>query len=216
MRYHHPVANYKHLSFPSGDVSQWFGENSNLYSRWGLAGHNGIDIVRPHGTALHAVEDGIVLDVRNDPEGFGKHVRFISKEQNDDSTYNEWTYGHNHKNLVSVGDEITGGQTIALMGNTGFVVSGDTPFWEHNPFAGTHLHIGVRKVKRVKRGGWTYPESDIRLQTQNHSNGYRGAVDPWRYLQQSGGNQKSYIRSIQNATIGLLNRLIDRYNDKTS
>ena len=212
MRYHHPVANYKHLSYPQGDVTQWFAENPTLYSRLGLAGHNGIDIVRPHGTALHAIEDAVVLAVNDDPGGFGKHIRLVSTEQNDDGTFNEWVYGHNSQNLVKVGQEVRGGEVIALMGNTGFVVSSQNAngFWNFNPYAGTHLHIGVRKVRRVKSGGWTYPESTIRISVQNNGNGFRGRIDPWRHLFQSGGNTTSTIRELRLTAISLLNSLLNK------
>jgi len=75
-------------------------------------------------------------------------------------------------------NKVKEGQAIATMGNTGFVVSGNTPFWKNNPYAGTHLHLGLRYVKRPKTGGWTYPGSKVRLSVVNANNGYKGAVDP--------------------------------------
>jgi murein DD-endopeptidase MepM/ murein hydrolase activator NlpD len=170
---------------PRGDVTQWFGENPALYAQFGINGHNGIDLVRPHGEPLFAIEDADVVDVKNDPWGYGKHIRLVSRTPDSQGLYNEWTYGHNSENYVKQGDEVQAGQHIADMGNTGFVVSNSTGngFWKVNPFAGTHLHLGLRKVKRLKTGGWTYPGSSIRLQTQNYSNGYKGSIDPRPLLQ---------------------------------
>jgi murein DD-endopeptidase MepM/ murein hydrolase activator NlpD len=148
----------------------------------GLAGHNGTDHVAPHGSDMFAVEDGTVIEMKDDPKGFGKHVRFISNEKDADGHFHEWTYGHCHTIFVNVGDEVYAGQKIATMGNTGFVVSGNTPFWKTNPFAGTHLHLGLRLMKRPKRGGWTYPQSAIRVDVLNYNNGFKGALDPSPYL----------------------------------
>lgn len=167
---------------PKGDVTQYFAENPALYAHMGLAGHNGIDIVRPHGELMYAIEDCTVVSVKDDPAGFGKNIRMISKAKDENGNHRLWTYAHNSKNLVKQNDEVREGQGIALMGNTGFVVSGATPFWKHNPYAGTHLHLGLRLVKLPKRGGWSYPGSDIRLTVQNHGNGYLGSINPLPYL----------------------------------
>lgn len=173
-----PVKGLRINKFPDGDFTQWFGENPQLYARLDLKGHNGLDIVRPHGEVMYAIEDGVIVSVKDDPKGFGKHLRLISDLPDKKGRYKEWTYGHNAKNLVKQGDHVTAGQAIALMGNTGFVVSGNTPFWKYNPFAGTHLHLGLRYMKRPKRGGWMYEGSDVRLDVYDYGNGYKGAVDP--------------------------------------
>ena len=42
------------MSIVDGDVSitQYFGENPAAYARFGLAGHNGVDLAMPVGTPL--------------------------------------------------------------------------------------------------------------------------------------------------------------------
>lgn len=173
-----PLNNFKNATHPRGQVTQWFGENPELYARIGLAYHNGIDYVQPHGSPMYAIEDGTVLDVKDDPGGFGKHVRILSDRKEKGGARREWTYGHCSKILVSVNDKVFGGQHIANMGNTGFVVSGATPFWPINPYAGTHLHLGLRKLKVLTNGGWSYPGSHFNVSVLNGNNGTRGAVDP--------------------------------------
>ena len=168
--------------FPAGDVTQVFGVNKALYAFMGLNGHNGQDYVRPHGEAMFAVEDGIVLDVKFERGGFGKHVRFLSDAKDAKGYQREWTYGHCDLIMVKIGEKVTAGQFIATMGNTGFVVSGATPFWKNNPYAGTHLHLGLRLMKVVRRGGWSYPQSDIKLTVIGYNNGFKGAIDPAPYL----------------------------------
>jgi murein DD-endopeptidase MepM/ murein hydrolase activator NlpD len=55
-----PIKNCKWIMFPLGDIVQHYGENPELYKKIDLAFHNGIDLVRPHGEHLYAVEDGVV------------------------------------------------------------------------------------------------------------------------------------------------------------
>ena len=166
--------------YPAGSITQYFGENPALYARMNMKGHNGIDLVAEHGTLLLAVEAGKIVEVKNDPNGYGKHVRFITSR-----SYNglnlEWTYGHCDDILVEVGMSVKGGEPIASMGNTGFVVSGNTPFWSFNPYAGTHLHLGCRLVEKSAYG-WAYPGSKVKIRVPDYENGYKGAVDPLPYF----------------------------------
>lgn len=168
---------------PSGDVTQWFGENHELYfTNFGLQGHNGIDIVRPWGSPLLAIEDAEVLEVKYDAGGFGKHVRILGKNKNVNGYYNEWTYGHCSSINVRVGDKVVAGQEIAKMGNTGFVVTNKTPYWATNPYGGTHVHFGLRQIVKPASGGWTYPESRVRVDVIDYNNGYKGAIDPVPFI----------------------------------
>jgi murein DD-endopeptidase MepM/ murein hydrolase activator NlpD len=171
-----PIKNFSMERYPKGTMTQGFGENPILYSKFDMDGHNGQDHVGPHGTPMMAVEDGTILDVKNDPSGFGMHVRFLSMTSYN-GLHREWTYGHCSAIFVKVGDKVQAGQVIANMGNTGFVVSGSTPYWKNNPYAGTHLHLGLRLMKLVKNG-WKYPGSDIGIDCQNYNNGFKGSIDP--------------------------------------
>jgi len=175
-----PIKNFSLKMYPAGDITQIFGVNKALYAFMGMEGHNGIDVVAPWGTPMYAVEAGIILDTKNDPKGYGKHVRFLS-DKADGVIYREWTYGHLAQIDVVVGQRVTAGEFIGLMGNTGFVVSGPTPFWKGNPYKGTHLHLGVRLIKKSRKG-WSYPLSDIKINVQNHGNGFKGSIDPTPYL----------------------------------
>lgn len=183
---HPPVKNLNLKYHPEGDVTQFFGENPGLYAQFNLKGHNGIDIVRPWGEPMYAIEDCTVISVKNDPWGYGKNVRLVSNERNDSGYYNEWVYAHNSENLVEIGDNVRAGQKIALMGNTGFTVSNSTGngYWKVNPYAGTHLHLGLRHVRRPVRGGWSYKGSSIKIDVQDYDNGFKGAIDPTPYLRE--------------------------------
>jgi murein DD-endopeptidase MepM/ murein hydrolase activator NlpD len=173
----HPFKNCVLLPQPRGHITQYFGENPALYKRFGLAYHNGIDLVQPHGTPLLAIEDGVVVSVAEERNGWGRHIRFISAEPDSQGNFREWVYAHNSAHHVKVGDVVKEGQHIADMGNSGFVVSGQTDFWRNNPHAGTHLHLGLRMVRKTNRG-FSYAGSNIKLQVLNYENGVRGAIDP--------------------------------------
>ena len=189
-----PIAGYKHASYPQGSVTQWFGLNPKLYGticyadsamlsgRYCMAGHNGIDIVAPWGTPMVAVVDGFVGDIKNSPDGYGKHLRIYREV---DGKLEEWTYGHCSEILAKHGQEVKAGEVVAKMGNTGFVVSGATPYWKYNPYAGTHLHLGKR-LWRLWDGKGTYNMTFAgrfkAVEPLDYYNGYFGAVDFSREL----------------------------------
>lgn len=151
-----PIKNYSPKKYPAGSVTQYFGENKALYEKVctnGIClsgGHNGCDIVDAWGTPIFSVDEGEVVEVKESSGGYGKHIRILCKEND---VYAEWTYGHLSRIDVKVGQKVKGGEQIGLMGNTGFVVSGATPFWKHNPYAGTHLHLGKRLFKEWNGAG---------------------------------------------------------------
>jgi murein DD-endopeptidase MepM/ murein hydrolase activator NlpD len=193
--------------YPQGSCTQRFGENPKLYQNAvGLIGHNGEDHVAPHGTPMYAVESGTVVEVKDTPEGYGRHLRIITSAKN--GVCNEWTYGHCDKVFVKQNDKVTAGQLVANMGNTGFVVSGATPFWNVNPFAGTHLHLGLRRVVK-KSTGWAYPGSSIKIEVLDYQNGYKGAVDPRPLLEQVSDDSALIERQL--TTISLLNQVVELY-----
>ncbi len=189
-----PIAGYKHALYPNGSVTQWFAMNPKRYGaicvtdltmpqdEYCMSGHNGIDIVAPWGTPLLAVVDGYIAEVNNSPAGYGKHVRLMSVE--DGGYVDEWIYGHCSEILVKPGQFVKAGQVIAKMGNTGFVVSGATPFWKNNPYAGTHVHLGKRRWK-------LNPSRPIKYALQgevvNYYNGYFGYVDYQEELGKAAG-----------------------------
>lgn len=205
-----PVRKLKLSYYPKGDVTQFFGENPTLYNRLGLDGHNGIDIVRPHGELMYAIEEGEIVEVKDSPEGYGRHLRIVSTAKNDKGYFREWTYGHCSKILVKQGDLVKAGQAVACMGNTGFVVSGSTPYWQNNPYAGTHLHLGLRYMKKPKTGGWFYEGSNVRLSAVNYGNGYKGAVDPLMELWECDDLPETDAwRQLALTTVSLLNTVVN-------
>lgn len=199
-----PIKNYISKLYPEGHISQWFGENPDLYAHLDIAGHNGIDVVAPYGTPILATSTQTIVDAKYTPDGYGRHIRAIDKDF-------EYTYGHLaeiSKNSI-IGTKVEVGTEIGKMGNSGFVVSGATPFWKHNPYAGTHLHFSIRPL-----GGRTnyidYPTK--RVYIKGYPGKYKGSIDPVPFIEVEDIEQKKQLMltvvSLANEVILLLNKLI--------
>jgi len=105
----------------------WPVERATLTSRFGyrlFRFHEGIDLSAPEGTPIRAALAGIVVYSGNRIKGYGNTVVV---RHGDLLT----VYGHNAENLVKVGDEVSQGETIATVGQTGRA-------------SGPHSHFEVR------------------------------------------------------------------------
>jgi lipoprotein NlpD len=108
----------------AGQVSSGFGARNG-------GRHDGIDILAPEGTPIHAAEAGKVVYSGHGIKGYGNMI--IIQHPKSFST----VYAHNSKNLVSVDDAVVKGQVIGTVGKTGRAST-------------EHLHFEVRlKIKPV-------------------------------------------------------------------
>lgn len=101
---------------------------------WGrLHNYNAVDIANACGTPVYAAAEGLVVESSSGGwgDGYGNYV--VIEHPNGTKT----KYAHNQKNLVSVGDYISKGDQIALIGNTGLT---------HGP-TGCHLHFEVKGAR---------------------------------------------------------------------
>ncbi|EST37685.1 hypothetical protein N566_11715 [Streptomycetaceae bacterium MP113-05] len=87
------------------------------------SGHDGVDIANNRGTPLYAAGPGTVTH-SGAAGGYGQWIRI----RHPDGTVTE--YGHMYQRFVSVGQTVSGGQRIALMGSEG-------------QSTGPHLHFEV-------------------------------------------------------------------------
>lgn len=94
----------------------------------GLHGWNAIDIGAPRGTHILAAADGIVIVARSGGGWNGGYGNYVVV-QHDNGT--QTLYSHASKVLVSAGDSVSQGDTIALVGTTGLST-------------GPHVHFEVR------------------------------------------------------------------------
>ena len=105
-------------------ITQYFGENPEIYSRWGYPGHNGLDFGLVNGPVMCAA-NGRILLVGFEDGGYGNYV----KVQHDGGilTY----YAHLKNAPVRAGQVVKAGEVIATSDNTGFST-------------GPHLHFGLK------------------------------------------------------------------------
>lgn len=115
------------LAFPvqaatNKNIQSFFGAPREAGSRR----HEGVDIFAPEGTAVLAPAGGRIVSVRNNRLG-GKVVSQWDTKRN--ITY---YFAHLSEQIVRVGEAVSAGDTIGLVGNTGNAVT--TP---------AHLHFGI-------------------------------------------------------------------------
>ena len=81
----------------------------------GIHGRNGVDLANSCSSPIFASAEGAVLIVRDTGwnGGFGKYI--VINHPNGTQT----VYAHNSKNMVAQGEQVTQGQIIGLIGNTG-------------------------------------------------------------------------------------------------
>jgi len=180
-----PLPNSILQKYPEGSVTQWFGENKELYLKAiGMPGHPGIDIFQPYGTPIIAPYDGKISGVffQTDNKIGGNQIDLFSDFQPSDFQPDGWVYetmfAHCSKILVQKDQRVKAGDIIGKVGNSGFVVSGGIQYWQNsNPDnRGTHLHLGLRLWKPMRQGDM---ES---LVIQNFDNGFHGWIDPMSHL----------------------------------
>jgi murein DD-endopeptidase MepM/ murein hydrolase activator NlpD len=97
---------------------------SGFGQRWGRP-HRGIDVANGTGTPIYASADGVIEKAGWNNGGYGNVVDI---RHNDGSMTR---YGHNSKILVQAGQPVHQGDTIALMGSTGFSTGPHSHFEIH-------------------------------------------------------------------------------------
>lgn len=139
---------------PRGNIVQAWANNASLYAQaFGhhddvhrfTAGHTGLDITGEHRAPIVAAHNGIVKETRSERAGLGGLCVWINSpvlDLNGASSMITTGYGHLDEIIVKPGQRVLKGETIGYMGNTGFIISGGTPYWGNAPAGrGTHLHF---------------------------------------------------------------------------
>lgn len=117
-------------------ITQLFGNPAPLYSQWGLAGHNGLDVGMPVGTPLRAWKEITIVEVEDDPGGYGYYFKGRTQEGED------LLYAHlSLWGLPIPGRVYVPGERVAFSGSSGMST-------------GPHLHLGYRPVWWVR--GWPH------------------------------------------------------------
>lgn len=136
-------------------ITQPFGVNADYYKKFGLAGHEGIDLI-PTGTVweVASLTDGVVVNETDDPRSGAYGIWLTVWSPN---LHKAFQYCHLRENYVSAGDKVSAGTKLGIMGNTG-------------NSTGPHLHLNVFEVDG----------NGVRL---NRNNGYNGGIDPLPVLE---------------------------------
>jgi len=111
--YNNVVALPSSVEAPAGSGYLWPTAAKIVTQYYGLK-HTGLDVAGPIGTAIYATKAGTVITSQCGYNGgYGCYIKI------DHGNGVVSLYGHNSKLFVEVGDYVTQGQTIALMGSTG-------------------------------------------------------------------------------------------------
>lgn len=114
--------------------SQYFGENPKDYAKFGLKGHNGIDIPIPTGTNLYSSIEGVVTEHASDPTGYGNYIKI----ENDECAI---LYAHLKSSPLVQGQKVKAGEFVGFSNNTG-------------NSTGPHLHFAVHPKPRNRANGY--------------------------------------------------------------
>lgn len=125
-------------------ITQRFGANPQIYGRFGLPGHEGIDFRAKMDTKIYCCFDGEVYRVHTNPRShaYGIHVRIRHR-----FSY-KTIYGHLKKALVNEGERIEAGQLIGIADSTG-------------ASTGSHLHLTLKLDGSTIREETDYPKDII-------------------------------------------------------
>lgn len=130
-------------------LSQGFGENPDVYSKFGIKGHNGLDYATPKGTILVSPIDGKITEVGLDANGYGAYVKI----ENDSEGH---LLAHMSRIDVTVNQEVYEGQVLGLSGGQ----KGD---WGAGNTTGAHLHWGRFPKPRNRDNGYSGYEDQADL-----------------------------------------------------
>ncbi len=125
-------------------IVQGFGEAPDIYRRWGLPGHEGVDLQAPLNGNVYACADGYVYQVNDGTGGhpYGVHVRIRHAD-----SYST-TYAHLNRALVHEGQDVKAGELIALADSTG-------------NSTGHYLHLTLKKEGATEAGLTMFPRDII-------------------------------------------------------
>jgi hypothetical protein len=125
-------------------ITQKFGVNPQIYTRFGMPGHEGLDIRALTNTDVYACADGEVYEVHTNPRdhAYGIHVRIQH------AFGYKTVYGHLAAPLVRVGEHVVAGQVIGKADSTGASTA-------------AHLHLTLKQTGATARRETRYPQDVI-------------------------------------------------------
>lgn len=137
--------NLFYLSWPTDYkvITQGYNLHPEWYNKFGLPGHEGVDIQAPMNSNIYACADGKVTQVIfNEDHPYGNHVRIQH-----DNGY-QTIYAHLQSVAVTPQQEVTRKQVIGKADSTG-------------NSTGSHLHLTLKKLGATARGETNFPNDII-------------------------------------------------------
>ena len=125
-------------------ITQKFGANPQIYTRFGMPGHEGLDIRALPYTDIYSCADGVVYEVHTNSKdhAYGIHVRI--RHQFGYRT----VYGHLAKPLVRLGQQVAEGEVIGKADSSGASTA-------------SHLHLSLKQDGATARKETNYPKDII-------------------------------------------------------
>jgi hypothetical protein len=125
-------------------ITQKFGANPQIYRRFGMPGHEGIDIRALPYTDIICAADGVVHEVHGNPNDhpYGIHIRIRH------AFGYRTIYGHLAKTMVGWGQQVSAGDVIGKADTTGATTA-------------SHLHFSLKQDGATARKETTYPKDII-------------------------------------------------------
>lgn len=125
-------------------ITQKFGANPQIYTRFGMPGHEGLDIRALPNTDVTCCADGTVYRVHTNPDShaYGIHVRVRHAHGY------RTVYGHLARALVSEGQQLSAGQVLGKADSTGASTA-------------AHLHLTLKQDGATARKETKYPKDVI-------------------------------------------------------
>lgn len=122
-------------------ITQPFGANPQIYSRFGFPGHEGVDFRARMNTNIYCCADGEVFQVHQNPDDhpYGIHVRVRH------ALGYRTIYAHFDHVLVHEGERVAAGQILGKADSTG-------------ASTGSHLHLTLKQDGATMRGETSYPK----------------------------------------------------------
>jgi murein DD-endopeptidase MepM/ murein hydrolase activator NlpD len=125
-------------------ITQKFAANPQIYRRFGMPGHEGLDIRALPYTDITCAADGVVYEVHGNPNDhpYGIHVRIRH------AFGYRTIYGHLAKTMVGWGQQVAAGELIAKADTTGATTA-------------SHLHFSLKQDGATARKETTFPKDII-------------------------------------------------------